>query len=914
MMLYKDAKTLFAAIETRFSRNKATMKTQKTILKQLYKNFSATSTESLNSNFNRLQKIRNKSDLDSMNIDDLYNNFKIVKQEVKRTGCSNSSSQNMAFVSSPSPSSTNKVPTTYGVSTASTQSNTANTKVSTANLSDVTVYMAEDEVPTNMTLMEFSDSEVNAVKASACWVWRPTKPNGASIILKGIITLMYKTEFKEFNEGYVTFGGGANGGRITGKGTIHTTTKDETLGICKKFITEIENLVNKKVKVIKCDNETEVKNSVMSDFCAIKGIRREFSVAKTHQQNSVAERRNKTLIEAARTMLAYFKLPTTFLVEAVNTACYVQNRVLVVEPHNKTLYELFRDRTHALSFMKPFGCHVTILNILDHLVKFDGKSDERFFVGYSLNSKAFRVYNIRARKVEENLHIRFLEDKPSTNSNDFVGIEEHIGKGHSSKETGSRQDYIFMPLWKDGLLFDSSSKNTTNHEPQSSCDARNKDDNGINKDSGIDAHEKSANSINDVNTIRPSINTASTNFAIDLPKGKKAIGTKWVFRNKKDKRGIVIKNTARIEEEVYVCQPIGFEDPDYPDKVYKLVKALYGLHQAPRAWYETLAKYLLDNGFHKGKIDQTLLIKRQNGDILVVQVYIDDIIFGSTKKELCNEFERLMKDKFQMSYMGELTFFLQTASTLVYTKKLLVKDVDGDDIDVHLYRSIIGSLMYLTASRPDIIDSPFELVAYTDSDYVGASTAAANTLDTREVQITATIDKKIKLVSEGEGSTIPVESHHTPSDEAASTGVDVRHGGAATIVSSLDAGQVSEKIVKSTKARRRAKIIVSDDKDAVEDTSKQRRKIDTIDQDPDISLVQHDVEVQGRHEQEIKFETKEISTDKTLVYIRRSASKDKGKGIMIESRPEQTTAKLQQRQERVGYEAAIRLQKQLDEE
>ncbi|GKF16953.1 putative ribonuclease H-like domain-containing protein, partial [Tanacetum coccineum] len=146
---------------------------------------------------------------------------------------------------------------------------------------------------------------------------------------------------------------------------------------------------------------------------------------------------------------------------------------------------------------------------------------------------------------------------------------------------------------------------------------------------------------------------------VDLPNGKRAIGTKWVFRNKKDERGIVIRNKARlvaqgytqeegidydedfspIKEEVYVCQPPGFEDPDFPDKVYKVEKALYGLHQAPRAWYETLSTYLLDNGFQRGKFDKTFFIKRYKGDILLVQVYVDDIIFGSTKKELCFAFE-----------------------------------------------------------------------------------------------------------------------------------------------------------------------------------------------------------------------------------------------------------------------------------
>ncbi|GKF92341.1 retrovirus-related pol polyprotein from transposon TNT 1-94, partial [Tanacetum coccineum] len=134
-----------------------------------------------------------------------------------------------------------------------------------------------------------------------------------------------------------------------------------------------------------------------------KCFKREYSVARNPQHNGVAERKNRTLIEAARTMLADSKLHTTFWAEAVSTACYVQNRVLIVKPHKKTPYELFRGFKPAIGFMKPFGCHVTILNTLDNLGKFDGNSDEGFFVGYSLSSKAFRVYNIRTRKVQENI-------------------------------------------------------------------------------------------------------------------------------------------------------------------------------------------------------------------------------------------------------------------------------------------------------------------------------------------------------------------------------------------------------------------------------------------------------------------------------------------------------------------------------
>ncbi|GKC02645.1 putative ribonuclease H-like domain-containing protein [Tanacetum coccineum] len=249
---------------------------------------------------------------------------------------------------------------------------------------------------------------------------------------------------------------------------------------------------------------------------------------------------------------------------------------------------------------------------------------------------------------------------------------------------------------------------------------------------------------------------------------------------------------GKIEEEVYVYQPPSFKDPHFSDKVYKVEKALYGLHQAPRAWYETLSTYLLDNGFHKGQIDKTLFIKRHKDDILLVQVYVDDIIFGSTKKQISNEFETLMHDKFQMSSMGELSFFLglqvkqksdgifisqdkyvagilkkfdfasiKTASTPMETNKALIKDKEAEDVDVHLYRLMFGSLMYLTASRPGIMfvvyacarfqvtpkishfnsmkrifrylkgqpklglwypkDSPFDLEAFSDSNYVGAS-------------------------------------------------------------------------------------------------------------------------------------------------------------------------------------------------
>ncbi|GKA89921.1 ribonuclease H-like domain-containing protein [Tanacetum coccineum] len=164
-------------------------------------------------------------------------------------------------------------------------------------------------------------------------------------------------------------------------------------------------------KLVKGNLVREFKNQLMNEFCAKKGIKREYSIARTPQQNGVAERKNRTLIEAARTMLADSLLPIQFWAEAVNTACYVLNRVLVTKPQMKTPYEILMGRSPNISFMRPFGCPLTILNTLDHLGKFDGKSEEGYLLGYSTNSKGFRVYNRVTRKVQDCLHVNFLENQ-----------------------------------------------------------------------------------------------------------------------------------------------------------------------------------------------------------------------------------------------------------------------------------------------------------------------------------------------------------------------------------------------------------------------------------------------------------------------------------------------------------------------
>ncbi|GKC04530.1 putative ribonuclease H-like domain-containing protein [Tanacetum coccineum] len=246
-------------------------------------------------------------------------------------------------------------------------------------------------------------------------------------------------------------------------------------------------------------------------------------------------------------MLVDSKLSTTFWAEAVNIAFYVQNRVLVVKPYNKTPCELFHGITPTLSFIRPFGCPFTILNTIDHLGKFDGKANKGFFVGYSLNSKAFRVFNIRTRIVEENLHTRFSENIPNvvcgglywlfdidaltrimnyepivagTQSNGFAGTKASDNAGQARKETEPVKIYILLPLWPADLPFSQDPKSSQDDESKPSSDDGKKVDEDSRKDSeGIDQEkEDNVNNTNNVNAASTNeVNVVGGKTSIELP-------------------------------------------------------------------------------------------------------------------------------------------------------------------------------------------------------------------------------------------------------------------------------------------------------------------------------------------------------------------------------------------------------------
>ncbi|GJT98644.1 putative ribonuclease H-like domain-containing protein [Tanacetum coccineum] len=750
--------------------------------------------------------------------------------------------------------------------------------------------------------------------------------------------------------------------------------------------------------------------------------------------------------------------------EAVNTACYVQNRVLVTKPHNKTPYELFLGRKPALGFMRPFGCPVTILNTIDHLGKFDGKADEGFFVGYSINSKAFRVFNSRTRIVEENLHVQFSKNTPNiagsgpnwlfdidalTKSMNYkpivVGNQSNGNAGtkacdDAGDESSNDQEKKDDNINSNNNINTASDGNNTNNVniASSTINATGIEVNVVGAKTSIklpddqnmpefedivyfyDAEDVGAEAdINNLNTFMPvspipttrihkdhpveqiigGLNSAPQTrrmtknlkehglfssvqqrtkhkdfqnclFAcflsqeepkkiihalkdprwikamqdellqfklqkvwtlVDLPNGKRAISTKWVFRNKKDERGIMIKNKARlvaqgyaqeegidydevfalvakieairlflayasfkdfmvyqmdvksaflygkIKEEVYVCQPPGFEDPDFPDRVYKVEK-------------------------ERKDRQITLLFKK------------DKVIFLTASKA-----------------EGRWDFYQSR------------QDEDGEEVDVYLYISMIGSLMYLTSSRPDIMfackkqtvvaNSTTEAVYEERDDSLERATTTATGLDAEldrgnisKTQSKATPNEPSSIgTSLGGGNrrqdTMGNTIAQTRSKNVSKFSNDPLLVGVNTPQSGEDSMQLKELIDFCTKLQQRkvglsVRIDSSDDEASLgdqEDVSKQGREIHDIDADEDITLENvHDADMFGVHDLALDGDEVFVETEEHVVNAPTTTSTipDKGKGIMVEEH-----LKMKKKDQVLFDEQeAIRLQAQFDEE
>nr|GEX26598.1 hypothetical protein [Tanacetum cinerariifolium] len=780
--IHKDAKSLMEATEKRFRCNKETKK-EDINLKFL---------RSLPSEWKTHTLIwRNKADLEEQILDNLFNNLKIYEAEVKGSSPSSQNTQNIAFVSLNNTDSTNEsVNVTPSISAASFKAKVSSLpifkKINPGDLEEIDLkwqmamltmrarrflkrtgrnlgytdhqgitgtkklleelsrqsYESDNRVPKNLKNDRYNTAErYHVVPPPYTGTFLPPKPD--LVFTDDPNTILTRLRHVSLNAARLVPTAVTQSTmkctwpvkRVVNK--AHLPDKGDIDSGCSKHMTgNISFLL-----------DMLLLEGILKVFCGMKRIKREFSVARTPQQNGIAKRKNRTLIEAAKTMLADSLLPIPFWAEFIN----YQPVVLRNQPNDNAGIKENLD-VGIVKKETVSAQQYVLLPLLSTGSQDPQNTDD------DVADAAFDV-----KEIENDVHVSANEsDKNDNKKHDEKAKRDDKGKSHVDSLIGVRdlrvefEEFSFNSSNRDNDV--SAPVNAVGPNLTNSTNSFNTDSPSIKSYSNYQSPQRSScyQIISDLNSAPQTRSMTrmvkeqgghhqinNEDFHTYLPKGKRVIGSKWVFRNKKDERGIVIRNKARLVahrhtqkegidyDEVFASVArieaiqlflayasfMGFEDPDYPDKVYKVVKSLYGLHQAPKAW---------------------ITIKKKDDGIFISQdKYVAEILrkFGFT--------------------------YVKSASPSIETEKPLLKDFDGEDVDVHIYRSMIGSLMYLTSSRPDIMfavyacarfqvtpkashlhavkrifrylkgklhlglwyprDSPFNLVAYSDSDYVRAS-------------------------------------------------------------------------------------------------------------------------------------------------------------------------------------------------
>ncbi|GKB15034.1 putative ribonuclease H-like domain-containing protein [Tanacetum coccineum] len=649
-------------------------------------------------------------------------------------------------------------------------------------------------------------------------------------------------------------------------------SKDEALDFIIKFLKMIQLRLKVIVQRIRTDNETEFVNQTLREYYEKIGISHETSVARSPQQNGVVKRHNRTLIEAARTMLIYAKALLFLWAEAVATACYTQNRSIIRLRHGKTPYELLHDKPPDLSFFHVFGALCYPTNDSENLGKLQPKADIGIFIGYAPTKKAFRIYNRHTIRIIETIHVDFdelttmdsehsssgpalYETTPSTISSGLVPNPPPLTPFVPPSRTD--WDILFQPMF-DELLTpppsvdlpapeviapidevvapvpavstgspsstivdqDAPSQNNSQTTPETQPPIIPNDveeDNHdikvahmgndsyfgipipeIPSDQSLSKWTKDHPLENIIGELDRPVSTRlqlheqalfcyyDAFFTVVEPKTYKdaltqscwikamqeelneferlevwelvprpdkvmVITLKWIYKVKLDELGGILKNKARLVARGYRQEEgIDFEESFAPVARLEAIRIFlaFAAHMnmvvyqmdvktvflnAPRAWYDMLSSFLISQDFSKGLVDPTLFIRKEGKELLLVQVYVDDIIFAASTPELCDLFAKIMCSKFKMSMMGKISFFLglqifqnpkgifinqskyaieslkkygfdsyDPVDTPMVEKSKLDEDKDGKVVDPSHYRGMIGTLLYLIASRPDL--------------------------------------------------------------------------------------------------------------------------------------------------------------------------------------------------------------------
>lgn len=609
--------------------------------------------------------------------------------------------------------------------------------------------------------------------------------------------------------------------------TSFLTEKSEAFKSFKEFRTAAERESGELLVCLRSDRGGEYNSRAFQQYCVDNGIKRQLTTAYTPHQNGVAERKNRSLMNMVRCMLFGMKVPIRFWTEATQYAVHILNRSPTVILGNITPSEKWSSMKPSVDHLRVFGCIAYAHVPYERRVKLDEKSIKCVMFGVSKESKGYRLYDPKEKKILISKDVRFdegerwdweenEEDEQFIDEGEETTPTEIVGNNGGENENGAEEGEGNPPTPPAPPQDENEDNNPVQEEAEGSERTRTgrsktrpvwmrdyemglfmeeeedlmalvtemgdpeKFEEAVHHEKWKQAMEAEMNSIEENNTWE----------LVELPEGSKVIGVKWIFKTKLNEKGEVDKHKARLvakgfhqtqgvdfyevfapvarwdtirlllsiaaqrgwcvhqldvksaflhgelKEDVYVEQPKGFEVKNEERKVYKLNKALYGLRQAPRAWYSKIEGYFEKEGFKKCYCEHTLFVKAEGDNVLIVSVYVDDVIYTSSSMIMREAFKASMKKEFAMSDLGKMKYFLGVEVTqdkkgiFINQRKYasevmkrfgmeqcnsvrnptvqgckLTKEGAGSQVDATLYKQIVGSLRYLTATRPDLIYS-----------------------------------------------------------------------------------------------------------------------------------------------------------------------------------------------------------------
>lgn len=563
--------------------------------------------------------------------------------------------------------------------------------------------------------------------------------------------------------------------------------KSEVAETFEKFKKQVENECGRSIHIVRSDNGTEYTSASFRSICEESGVQHQFSVPYSPQQNGVSERKNRSIMEMARCMMQEKDMQKKFWAEAANTAVFLQNRLPTKSVSMKTPHEAWYGVKPIMKNLKVFGCvcytHVPSVK----RDKLDQKAEVGIFVGYSMQSKAYRIYQPQNGKVIISRDVKFFEEEKWIWS-DRESVSEHTSEMPVLVEWNSEEQNDEEQNIEQQLNSEQNVDVTPIRGTRSLTDIYERCNVAVMEPASFEDAKEDRRWLAAMQEELAMIEKNETWELVDRPHDRKVIGVKWVYRTKLNPDGSVNKHKARLvvkgysqvwgvdysetfapvarldtirmilavaaekewkvfqldvksaflngilQEEIYVEQPEGFCVAESEQKVYRLKKALYGLKQAPRAWYSKIDDFFIELGFERSRSEHTLYVRKVDLSVIIISLYVDDLLVTGNDQKFIQKMKQNLMQMFEMTDLGEMTFFLgmevnqipgkificqkkyvreilkrfrmeecKSVATPMAQKDKLSKRDSSAPADNAFYRSLVGCLMYLTATRPDIL-------------------------------------------------------------------------------------------------------------------------------------------------------------------------------------------------------------------